>query len=48
VRPEADSHKIRLALETGSSHPAVRGNGVDVGGKSLLQEMEIEKEHVMK
>jgi signal transduction histidine kinase len=28
VRPEADSRKILLALETGSSHPAVRGDRV--------------------
>jgi PAS domain S-box-containing protein len=30
VRPEADSRKIGLALETGSSHPAVRGDQVQL------------------
>jgi PAS domain S-box-containing protein len=30
VRPEADSRKIRLALETGSSHPPVRGDRVQL------------------
>jgi PAS domain S-box-containing protein len=30
VRPEADSRKISLALETGSSHPAVRGDWVQL------------------
>ena len=30
VRPEADSRKISLALKTGSSHPAVRGDRVQL------------------
>jgi C4-dicarboxylate-specific signal transduction histidine kinase len=30
VRPEADSRKISLALETGSRHPAVRDDRVQL------------------